>query len=214
MPLDFFRRSRTDANGAETEVITVVSGLPRSGTSMMMRMLDAGGIPVLVDQQRQADQSNPKGYYEFEQVKQMREGDNQWVKAAQGKAVKIISPLLEYLPGDYRYRIVFMQRDLKEILASQREMLLRRGEAASQVSDRAMAELYQKHLDKIAAWLATQPNVSVLYLNYNQVMEDPQTYIHHLVDFFHPRLLAANRMLAVIETSLYRQRADRVGPAA
>ena len=103
----------------EDKFVTVVSGLPRSGTSMMMKMLDAGGIPPITDNIRSADEDNPKGYYEFERVKKMPGGDTGWMKDAQGKAVKVIAALIEHLPEGYTYKVLFMRRDMDEILASQ-----------------------------------------------------------------------------------------------
>jgi hypothetical protein len=101
-------------------VVTVVSGLPRSGTSMMMKMLEAGGIPPLTDKLRTADDDNPKGYYEFERVKQMDKGDTAWMADAQGKTVKVISQLLKFMPSAYEYKVIFMRRNMSEILASQK----------------------------------------------------------------------------------------------
>ena len=119
-----------DLNG---KVITVVSGLPRSGTSMMMKMLDAGGMEILSDEVRKADEDNPKGYYEFEKVKEL-EKDASWMGQAAGKAVKIISALLMHLPEEYSYRIIFMRRKMEEILKSQEQMLIRRDEPTDDVS--------------------------------------------------------------------------------
>ncbi|HZD55295.1 MAG TPA: hypothetical protein VE136_01120, partial [Anaerolineales bacterium] len=99
--------------------MTIVSGLPRSGTSMMMKMLEAGGVPPLTDEIRTADRDNPKGYYEFERVKKMPDGDKAWMVEARGKSVKVISALLEHLPPQYDYKVIFMRRDMNEILASQ-----------------------------------------------------------------------------------------------
>src|SRR5574340_974338 len=107
--------------------ITIVSGPPRSGTSMMMKMLEAGGMEVIVDNVRQADDDNPHGYYELEKVKQIKE-DTSWLESVQGKAVKMVSMLLYDLPADRTYNILFMKRDLAEILVSQRIMLERKGE--------------------------------------------------------------------------------------
>jgi hypothetical protein len=115
--------------------VVVVSGLPRSGTSMLMNMLDAGGIPPLTDNLRAADDDNPRGYYEFEPVKKLREGDFSWLPNAQGKSVKIISALLAYLPPTETFQVLFMQRAIPEILASQRRMLINRGEDPDKVSD-------------------------------------------------------------------------------
>lgn len=100
--------------------------MPRSGTSMMMKMLEAGGMKILTDSQRTADEDNPKGYYEFELVKLIQR-DKSWLPRAKGKVVKIISELLKNLPPDYQYKAIFMRRNLAEILAFQRQMLIRRG---------------------------------------------------------------------------------------
>ena len=118
----------TKPGAGRGEPIVVVSGLPRSGTSMMMKMLEAGGIPPVTDELRTADDDNPKGYYEFERVKQMDKGDTAWVADAQGKVVKVISALLKHLPSSHNYQVIFLRRHMSEILASQRKMLIRRGE--------------------------------------------------------------------------------------
>src|SRR5215470_815323 len=148
-----------------SEIITVVSGLPRSGTSMMMNMLAAGGMPVLTDALRAADEDNPRGYFELQKVKQL-DKDNPWLREARGKALKIVSPLLKHLPRDYSYRIIFMLRDLNEILASQNQMLIRRGEPTDTIADEKMAQMFRKHLSDIEKWLGEQANISVLYVDY------------------------------------------------
>jgi hypothetical protein len=206
MPFRLFKRS-SDA----PEFITVVSGLPRSGTSMMMRMLETGGLPVMIDHIRVPDESNPKGYYEFERVKQMKEGNTEWVSESKGKVVKIISALLEHLPSAHQYRIVFMKRNMNEILASQREMLLRRGEPTDRISDQELADLYENHLARITGWLAQQPNIKVIYLHYNQILENPHAPIAQLCEFLQPFPLDPDKMLSVVEASLYRQRAMPAG---
>src|SRR5687767_1046860 len=124
------------------DTITVVSGLPRSGTSMMMRMLEAGGIPVLIDNVRQPDEDNPAGYYEFEQVKQVRD-NTQWLPSARGKTVKMVYRLLYDLPSQFDYRVIFMRRNLDEVLASQQKMLERKGKAGGAATDEEMARLYR-----------------------------------------------------------------------
>jgi len=210
----FFQRDRSKKTSPVEEFITVVSGLPRSGTSMMMRMLEAGGIPLLTDSLRLPDESNPKGYYEFEQVKQMKSGDNQWISSCRGKAVKIVSPLLQHLPSGHEYRIVLMRRNIGEVLASQREMLARRGEPVDQYGDSIMEELYQKHLTEIGNWLANQPNLKVLYLHYNQILDRPAPPIAQVAQFLQPHILDTARMLSVIESSLYRQRNPQIGQPA
>ena len=174
---------------------------------MMMRMLETGGLPVITDHLRMPDESNPKGYYEFERVKQLQEGNAEWISEGKGKVIKIISSLLEHLPPEHQYRIVFMRRNMDEILASQREMLLRRGEPTDRISDRDLANFYQNHLARVTEWLAQQPNLKVIYLHYNQILENPHAPIAQLCQFLHPFTLAPDKMLSVVESSLYRQRA-------
>jgi broad-specificity NMP kinase len=189
----------------DSEVITIVSGLPRSGTSMMMKMLEAGGMEVLTDQVREADVDNPMGYYEFERVKQL-ETDQSWLPEARGRAVKMVSALLKHLPATYRYRVIFMLRQMDEILASQQQMLIRRGEDADRVSDETMAEMFGRHLQQMRDWLARQPNVDVLYVHYGDVLADPATAAKRIAGAC-GGMLDAQAMARVVDRSLYRQRA-------
>jgi hypothetical protein len=187
------------------QIVTVVSGLPRSGTSMMMRMLEAGGIPPLTDELREADKDNPKGYYEFERVKKLDEGDTDWVEEAQGKSVKVISALLKHLPPGYTYKMIFMRRKMEEILSSQRQMLIRRGEPTDSVSDEELMELFRKHLAQIQAWIDSQPNVEVIYVSYNDVMEAPLEQAQR-INHFLGDTLDVESMVSVVDQALYRQR--------
>ena|SRR5438067_377541 len=189
----------------QTEPIIIVSGLPRSGTSMMMSMLVAGGILAMTDAIRTADEDNPKGYFELEKVKELAK-DNRWLNDAGGRAVKIISALLKHLPSDYRYKIIFMRRNMQEILASQRQMLVRRGEATDTVSDERMAEMFRKHLLEVEGWLGKQPNVEVIYVDYNQMLDAPAHAIEAINNFLGGRLDTA-AMTAVVDKTLHRQRA-------
>jgi hypothetical protein len=189
----------------EPGFVTIVSGLPRSGTSMMMKMLEAGGRPPYTDNIRTPDDDNPKGYYEFERVKKLPDGDTDWLADASGKAVKVISALLEHLPADYNYRVLFMQRKMEEILASQKQMLVRSGKPTDQVGDEQLAGMYGKHLAKVNAWLAGQANFSVVYLDYNQVLVDPQKYAFQVNEFLGD-ILDPQAMASVVDTNLYRQR--------
>ena len=187
------------------EYITIVSGLPRSGTSMMMKMLEAGGLMLLTDNLRTADEDNPRGYYEFDRVKKMRDGDTSWIENAPGKAVKVISALLEYLPSTYNYRVLFMERKIEEILASQKQMLIRSGKSKQQLDDEHMARLYSKHLAKISAWLDKQTNISVIYLSYNAMIADPHKYTSQVNQFL-DNSLNQQEMARVVDPNLYRQR--------
>lgn len=190
---------------SSNHVVTIVSGLPRSGTSMMMKMLEAGGLAPLTDEIRTADKDNPKGYYEFERVKKMPDGDKAWMVEARGKSVKVISALLEHLPPEYSYKIIFMRRNMAEILASQKKMLIRQGKPTDKVSDEELAKMYEKHLAKVQAWLATQPNVSTLDVDYNMLLENPRQYLEQIQQFLGTPLNVDN-MGNVVDPALYRQR--------
>lgn len=183
--------------------ITVVSGLPRSGTSMMMSMLVAGGLEPLVDNIRTADDDNPKGYFELERVKELPQ-NKEWLREARGKVVKIISALLRHLPEGHLYDVVFMQRNMIEILASQRQMLIRRGEQ-DKIPDDKMADLFQKHLKDVFAWIDKQSNFRVLFVNYNQILEAPLENVKSVNEFLGGSL-DQEAMLSVIDTALHRQR--------
>jgi len=169
-------------------------------------MLDAGGIPPLTDELRSADDDNPRGYYEFEPVKKLREGDFTWLPEAQGKAVKVISALLVHLPPTQTYKVLFIQRAIPEILASQRKMLVNRGEDPDKVSDAEMALYFEKHLAQVTAWLAEQKNISTLYVDYNRMLKDPVPFVQQINQFLGGGL-QVDQMVAVVDPALYRQRA-------
>ncbi len=186
--------------------VIIVSGLPRSGTSMMMRMLEKGGLSLLVDGIRTPNDDNPKGYYEFERVKKLPEGDIGWLPDAPGKGVKIIAALLVHLPDAYTYRVLFMRRKMDEILASQRRMLERRGEDPDTIDDAEMARLFEAHVAQVHKWMDQQPHVTYLDVDYNEVLADPVPCLAQVDDFLALSLdLAA--MAAVVDPTLYRQRA-------
>jgi hypothetical protein len=185
--------------------ILIVSGLPRSGTSLMMMMLESTGIPPLTDHQRSADNDNPRGYYEFEPVKKLRQGDKDWLPQARGKVVKVISALLAYLPPDYTYQVLFMQRALPEILASQRKMLINRGEDANKIKDDVIGQSFKSHLVQVTDWLGNQPNFATYYVDYNRLLEKPKPEVHQINQFLGGKL-DESRMVAAIDPNLYRQR--------
>ncbi|HEX9652166.1 MAG TPA: sulfotransferase domain-containing protein [bacterium] len=187
------------------DAVIVVSGLPRSGTSMMMKMLEAGGLQVLTDNIRSADEDNPKGYYEFEVVKEL-ESNKDWLKDASGKVVKIISQLLKQLPAEYHFKVVFMRRKMEEVLASQKQMLVRRGEPTDTIGDDKMAKIFQTHLLQVESWLAKQPNIEVLYVHYTEALESPLPVIDKINKFLGGKL-DTKKMAAVVDKSLHRQRA-------
>jgi predicted ATPase len=190
---------------SKKQPIVVVSGLPRSGTSMLMKMLQAGGLEPLTDSIRTADDDNPNGYFEFERVKQMSAGDRAWLDKAGGKVVKVISYLLEQLPTDRTYKIIFMEREIKEVLASQKKMLVNRGEE-SKISDAEMEAQFREHIKLVKPWLARQPHMEVLYVGYNSMMSDPDPLCNRIVDFL-GMPLDLEKMRAVPNAKLYRNRA-------
>jgi predicted ATPase len=185
--------------------VVVVSGLPRSGTSMMMKMLSEGGMPIVTDSQREADEDNPNGYFEIELSKKLKDGEINWIYAAQGKAVKVISYLLEFLPNDLEYDIVFMDREIDEVLASQKKMLARRNETSS-ISDEEMDAQFRAHLKAAKYWLARQPNMRVLYIKYNEAVDSPES-ICPLIAGFLGQPLKIEAMQSVPSQSLHRNRA-------
>lgn len=185
-------------------MITVVSGLPRSGTSMMMRMLETGGVPVLTDEKREADEDNLRGYYEDERVKQLRE-DASWIREAEGKAVKVISYLLRHLPDGHSYKVIFMMRNISEVLASQRKMMRHRGEAVDEVPDDVMAGIFERHLAEIEEWLADQPNIETIQVSYNDTLQNPEPTARRVATFLGGGL-DVEKMTQVVDPRLYRQR--------
>jgi predicted AlkP superfamily phosphohydrolase/phosphomutase/tetratricopeptide (TPR) repeat protein len=199
---------RPQPPGANDDVsdapITIVSGLPRSGTSMVMQMLAVGGVDILSDGRREADESNPRGYLELEAVKNLR-NDNSWLGEARGKAVKIITQLLPSLPMKYRYRIVYVERDLDEVLASQRRMLAQDGRSTARISDEQLRRTFAAQTKRIRAWLAKQPNVELLTVDYRQVVGDPATAAAAIAGFLQCDCDVA-QMAAAVDPQLYRTR--------
>ena len=185
--------------------IIVVSGLPRSGTSMMMKMLDAGGQEILTDNLREADANNPNGYYEFERVKQLTDGDFAWIPEAGGKVVKIVTGLIMNLPPGYKYKVIFMQRAMKEVLSSQKKMLGRLGKEDDKVEDEKMKKIYQQHLKDVNVWISKQPNIEVVYVNYNTMLSNPLDSLRKVIDFLGGEM-DVNVMAGVINKDLYRER--------
>jgi len=188
----------------EGQKIIVVSGLPRSGTSMMMKILAEGGLPVVTDSIRLADEDNPNGYFEIEQSKALADGNNQWLYGSRGKVVKVISHLLEYLPDDLKYDVIFMERKIPEILASQKKMLHNRKEQST-ITDDELSQQFREHLKAVKYWLARKPNMRVNYVDYNKMMSNPRLFCSSLAEFLELPL-KVDAMQAVPSQSLYRNR--------
>ncbi len=189
------------------EPVVVVSGLPRSGTSMMMRMLEAGGIAPFTDGERAPDPDNPEGYYEFERVKDLeKESDRSWVGGARGRALKVISFLLRHLPDDNSYRIVYMRRHLDEVLRSQDKMLDRLGNPAPGADREAMKEAYRNDIVAARLYARRQPFMEMIEVDYGETVADPARTARLVNAFLGGRLDEA-AMAAAVNQSLYRNRA-------
>jgi hypothetical protein len=185
--------------------IVVVSGLPRSGTSMAMRMLEAGGMALVMDGVRAPDDDNPRGYFEDERVKDLaRLPDKSWLAGARGKAIKIISLLLEELPETHNYRVLFMNRELHEVLASQGRMLERRNET-SDTSDARMLENFERHLVRVKAVVRTRACFELCEVEYREVVENPRRAAQRMRNFA-GRRLDLEAMASAVDPPLYRNR--------
>ena len=162
--------------------IVIVSGLPRSGTSMMMQMLAAGGLQPFTDDRRQPDDDNPRGYFEHEQATRLRR-DASWIPDARGKVVKIVAPLLPHLPAGEEYRIVLMLRNLDEVIASQRQMLARLQRKGAALGDTALRRAYAGHLVAVQQWLQSRPEIAILPVDYASTVADPVATASRLAGF-------------------------------
>ncbi|MGB8833858.1 MAG: sulfotransferase domain-containing protein [Candidatus Sulfotelmatobacter sp.] len=185
-------------------MITIVSGLPRSGTSLMMQMLSAGGMPVLSDGERQSDLDNPRGYLEWERIKQLPK-DPSCIDQAEGKAVKIISLLLLSLPAGHEYRVIFMQRPLPEVLASQEVMQHRRGTDKPGADTALVASGFEKNLRAVDIWLESKSYVKTLRVSYHEVLRDAEAIANQISEFLGITLNVA-AMAQQVDATLYRNR--------
>jgi len=182
--------------------ITIVSGVPRSGTSFMMRMLEAGGIPALTDNIRKPDAHNPHGYYEYEPVKRLAT-DSSWMESARGKAVKIIYPLLCHLPPGFKYRVIFMDRDLAEVFDSQREMLIARGDPTAAQHETRIIRTLAHEVHAIKEWLAARPSTTMLTVPYAELVSDPSKWSAQVARFLSGSL-NEDAMALIADPVLYR----------
>lgn len=187
----------------EKEMPIIVSGLPRSGTSLMMSMLEAAGYNILIDMVRTADKNNPKGYYEYEPVKRLKY-NNSWLLDAKGMVIKVVSPLLTYIPLSQPYKIIFMQRKLSEVIASQNKMM-KRSNTSDKNYDENLIKDFELHISNVMKWLNNQTNMYVCYINFNQLLSTPQNTLIKLAEY----LNISNKidvMCSIVDTSLYRER--------
>jgi hypothetical protein len=199
-------RRKLFGHSAQGDPIVIVSGLPRSGTSMLMNMLEAGGMPIMSDAVREADIDNPKGYFEYERVKDLeKEEDKSYVRQGRGKVLKVISFLLKDLPDDNDYRVIFMRRDLDEVLASQNKMIDRLGTEDTVAQDEAMKEAYRNDIVRTRLMCRKRPNFELIEIHYKATVEDPAGTAAR-VNAFVGGQLDENAMRAAVDASLYRNR--------
>ena len=186
----------------ENEII-VVSGLPRSGTSMAMQMLAAAGLEIYTDNQRQPDENNPKGYFEADATKGMAK-DNAWVKDCRGKVIKVVAPVVPLLPQQERYRVLFMHRNLKEVIASQNRMLERLGKKGGDIGDDRMKEILIHQLMRAAQTVGGHGN-PFLTISYENAIKDPENTAQKIAEFLGMELDIA-AMVAAVDSSLHREK--------
>lgn len=172
---------------------------------MMMGMLAAGGMPILTDHHRTADAHNPTGYFEFEPVKELASSPPQWLENAQGHAVKIVSFLLTWLPETHDYRVIFMRRELREVVASQHDMLVaRRGSPPPDDLEHAV-DVHARHLEDVARFIAARPCFTLLDVEHRATIADPATEAARIAAFLQ-RPLDVAAMAKMVDTALYRHR--------
>jgi hypothetical protein len=201
-------RQKISPKRSQGEPIAVVSGLPRSGTSMLMKMLEAGGLKIMTDSERSADIDNPKGYFEYERIKDLeKETDKSYVREGRGKALKVISFLIKDLPDDNDYRVIFMRRDLEEVLASQNKMIQRLGTEDASAEEEAMKEAYRNDIVRTRLLCKKRPNFELIEVNYKVAVESPADTARR-VNAFLGGGLDEEAMRAAVDGSLYRNRAS------
>jgi len=199
---------RTDFENQIKGEITIVSGLPRSGTSMMMQMLEAGGCEIFTDKERNADENNPKGYYEHEAVKNLAK-NKKWIPKASGKTVKVIAQLLKHLPMNYRYKVIFMERDILEVAQSQQKMLIRNGKKRKEDTlPLGLVMSYEKTLKEVKDWAEKQPNVEIKFISHKEAIENPFMQAMLVNDFLGGHL-QSELMAAQVDSRLYREKVEK-----
>jgi len=203
-----FKSLRQKFRRKQGEPLVIVSGLPRSGTSMMMKMLEAGGVAIMTDSERVADIDNPKGYFEYERIKDLeKETDKSYIRTARGKALKVISFLIKDLPDDNDYRVLFMRRDLGEVISSQNKMIDRLGTTDASAEEEAMKEAYRNDIVRTRLLCRNRPNFELMEVHYKATIEDAAGTASKVNAFLGGQLNEAD-MRAAVDGSLYRNRAS------
>ncbi len=187
--------------------IIIVSGLPRSGTSVGMQMLTAGGIAPLVDNIRTPDRDNPRGYLEYEKVKSLVT-DNSWLEDARGKAVKMVYKLLYDLPVDgvYNYKILMLNRNIREVVISQRTMLQRLGKYPG-ISDKKLISMFSKELIDVTYWCRRHKCIELYIVQYQNIIERPLVQADRIAEFL-GQDLDKDAMVAAVDPMLHRNKIE------
>jgi len=185
-------------------LITIVSGLPCSGTSLMMQMLAAGGLTPLTDDLRVSDANNPRGYFEWEKIKQLP-NEPDCIAEAEGKVVKVVSALLRNVPSGYEYRVIFMTRSLEEVVASQRQMIKQLGASGPSMQDAVMVAAFETHLRQVAAWLEAHPEIAVCWVEHGSLLKATHVEVTRVQEFL-KFPFDVEEMARQVDPSLYRQR--------
>ena len=194
----------------ESNSIVIVSGLPRSGTSLMMQIVEAGGIPAFTDGIRFADADNPRGYFEWEDIKKIGR-DHRILDHAvgSGKAIKVISTLLPKLPKAHRYKVLFVERDIEEVVQSQQKMLAARSQPADTESLAETAQRLKNHNDQIARWVKEARHIDALFIDHRKLIQNPKSQIEKLIPFLEQDISPhLGEMVAAVDPKLYRNRAN------
>ncbi|MEH6534804.1 MAG: alkaline phosphatase family protein [Psychroserpens sp.] len=196
-PVEF--KDKSDFKYRKDQIV-IVSGLPRSGTSLMMQMLDKGGLEALTDSNRQADESNPRGYLEYDPVMALHK-DNSWLDKAQNKSLKVVAPLLKFLDPKFRYKVIFMNRDLNEVVKSQQKMIGRDVETFPV----KLFETYKKHLKQVEDWKDKEPSVELIYVDYKDALNDTNTAVKKVISFIGKEMNEED-MESCVDKTLYRNK--------
>jgi hypothetical protein len=186
-------------------MIIIVSGLPRSGTSMLMNILKENSIEILEDKTKEADEYNPKGYFEFQPVSELPEGNITWLEQAEGKAVKVTSYFLHHLPAKYEYKVLFMERKIEEIVKSQQKTVAEEGKKFHKKEIKMMEDYFQDHIKQTKTWISLQPNFTVRYLSYNRIIENPKQFLPLISEFLELELKEES-FTKIVDSSLYKER--------
>lgn len=195
---------------APARTFTLVSGLPRSGTSLMMQMLAAGGLVAKTDGERAADEDNPEGYLEWEALKRIgTEPALLDEPGLEGLAIKCVSALLPALPAQHRYRVIFMMRPVEEIAKSQQRMIQRRGTAGMAGDLTVIQMALERHRDETLQFLRSHPRrFEVLAVNYPALVAEPEVWVEKIAAFMGAALLPfPGAMTGVVRPELHRNRA-------